>query len=59
MDAKCFREKPFVKIHSYSWEKERFLEIENKIIIVYTIIMTMILVIVEKQIPVIILLCFL
>ena len=48
-----------MKIHSYSWEKERSLEIEKKIIIVYTIITTMILVIVEKQIPVIILLCFL
>ena len=43
-------------IDSYSREKERFLGIDKKMIIVYTIIMTMILVLVKKKkkIPVII-----
>ena len=59
LDARCSKEKPFVKLHSYSWEKERSLETENKLKIVYTIIMRMIFVIVKKQIPVLILLCFL
>ena len=48
-DARCFREKPSEKIDSYSREKERSLGIEKKMIIVYTIIMTVILVIVKKN----------
>ena len=45
-----FREKPPEKTDSYSREKERSLGIEKKMIIVYTIIMTVILVIVKKKI---------
>ena len=48
-DARCLREKPPEKIDGYSHEKERSLGIEKKMIIVYTIIMTMIPVIVEKK----------
>ena len=59
VNARCFRGKPSEKIDSYSREKERSLGIEKKMIIVYTIIMTKILVIVKKKIPVIILLRFL
>ena len=40
---------PQRKLDSYSREKERSLGIEKRIIIVYTIIMTMILVIVKKK----------
>ena len=48
-DARCLREKPPEKIDGYSHEKERSLGIEKKMIIVYTIIMTMIPVIVKKK----------
>ena len=48
-DARCFRGKPSEKIDSYSREKERSLGIEKKMIIVYTKIMTKILVIVKKN----------
>ena len=48
-DARCFREKPSEKKDSYSREKERSIGIEKKMIIVYTIMMTMILVIVKKN----------
>ena len=44
-----FREKPPEKTDSYSREKERSLGIEKKMIIVYTKIMTKILVIVKKN----------
>ena len=43
-----FRENPPEKTDSYSREKERSLGIEKKMIIAYTIIMTVILVIVKK-----------
>ena len=45
----CFRGKPSEKIDSYSREKERSLGIEKKMIIVYTKIMTKMLVTVKKK----------
>ena len=37
-DARCFRGKPSEKIDSYSREKERSLEIEKKMIIVFKLL---------------------
>ena len=47
--ARCFRERPSEEIDSYSREKDCSLRIGKKIIIVFTIIMTMILVTVKKN----------
>ena len=54
LSSRCFREKPSEETDIYSREKDCSLRIGEKIIIVFTIIMTMILVTVKKQIPVII-----
>ena len=48
LSSRCFREKPSEETGIYSREKDCSLRIEEKIIIVFTMIMTMILVTVKK-----------
>ena len=48
LSSRCFREKPSEETGIYSREKDCSLRIGEKIIIVFTIIMTMILVTVKK-----------